>query len=57
MRRGQQAELLVAWRDRRFLLIISPFILNEVEEVLSRPLLRQKYHLQKNQIEGFLTLL
>ena len=57
MRRGAQAELLHAWRDRRFLLIISPFILNEVEKVMSQPLLRQKYHLQENQIERFLSLL
>jgi putative PIN family toxin of toxin-antitoxin system len=57
MRRGAQAELLEAWRERRFLLITSPFILNEVEEVLSQPLLRQKYHLQGDQIERFLNLL
>ena len=57
MRRGAQAELLHAWRERRFLLIISPFILNEVEKVMSQPLLRQKYHLQENQIERFLSLL
>lgn len=57
MRRGAQAELLDAWRDRRFLLITSPFILREVEEVLSQPLFRQKYYLQENQIERFLSLL
>ena len=55
--RGAQAELLDAWRDRRFLLITSPFILSEVDEVLSRPPLRHKYHLKKEQIERFLTLL
>ena len=48
MRRGAQAEWLDAWRDRRFLLITSPFILSEVEEVLSQSLLRQKYYLQEN---------
>ena len=57
MRRGAQAELLEAWRDRRFLLITSPFILRETEEVLSRPFLRRKYHLQENRIERFLNLL
>jgi len=56
-RHGAQAELLDAWRDRRFLLLTSHFLLSEVEEVLSRPVLRQKYHLQKEQIERFLTLL
>lgn len=57
MSRGAQAELLDAWRDRRFLLITSPLVLSEIEEVLSQTLLRQKYHLQENQIERFLNLL
>lgn len=57
MRRGAQAELLDAWRERRFLLIASPFILNEIEEVLSQARLRQKYRLQEDQIERFLNLL
>ncbi|MEW6681830.1 MAG: putative toxin-antitoxin system toxin component, PIN family [Nitrospirota bacterium] len=57
MRRGAQAELLDAWRDRRFLLVTSPVLLNEVEEVLSQARLRQKYHLRDDQIERFLTLL
>ena len=56
MRRGAQAELLDAWRDRRFVLIASPFILNEIEEVLSQARLRQKYRLQEDQIERFLKL-
>ena len=57
MRRGAQADLLQAWRDRRFLLVTSPFLLNEVEEVLSQARLRQKYHLQEYHIEQILSLL
>ena len=57
MRRGMQAELLEAWRSRRFLLLTSDFILNEVEEVLSQPSLRKKYHLQENQTEKLIRLL
>ena len=57
MRRGPQVDLLDGWRARRFLLITAPFLLNEIEAVLSRPSLRLKYGLQEDQIERVLTLL
>jgi putative PIN family toxin of toxin-antitoxin system len=57
MRRGAQADLLDAWRARRFLLITAPFLIHEIETVLSRPALRLKYGLRDDQIERVLTLL
>ena len=30
-------QLVAAWRDRRFVLVVSPLLLGELEEVLSRP--------------------
>lgn len=57
MREGPQVELLNAWRARQYLLVISPFILAEVQEVLSQRSLRQKYRLQESQLQEFLRLL
>lgn len=57
MRRGAQADLLSAWGDRRFLLVTSPFLLNEVEGVLSQARLRKKYRLQEHHIEQTVSLL
>jgi uncharacterized protein len=56
-RTGAPAELLNAWRERRFLLLISTAILYEVRAVLQYPRIREKYPLGDEEIEQTITLL
>lgn len=56
-RKGAPAELLNAWRERRFLLLSSPTIVAEVRAVLQYPRIHQKYHLSDDDIEQMITLL
>ena len=51
------AELLDAWRERRFLLLSSLDIVNEVRAVLQYPRLRHKYHLSDADIVQVIMLL
>ena len=44
-RDGAPAKLLNAWRERRFLLLISSEIVTEVRAVMQYPRIRYKYHL------------
>ena len=50
-RTGAPAELLNAWRQRRFLLLSSPAIVAEVRAVLQYPRIRKKYPLSDEEIE------
>jgi uncharacterized protein len=56
-RTGAPAELLNAWRERRFLLLSSPAIVAEVNAVLHYPHLQKKYHLSDEEINLTITLL
>ena len=56
-RKGAPAELLNAWRERRFLLFSSSAIVAEVRAVLQYPRVRHKYHLSDDAIEQTITLL
>ena len=56
-RTGAPAELLNAWRQRRFLLLSSPAIVAEVRAVLQYPRIRKKYPLSDEEIEQTITLL
>ena len=56
-RKGAPAELLMAWRERRFLLLSSPEIVTEVRTVVKYPHIRDKYHLSDDEIEQTITLL
>lgn len=56
-RKGAPAELLNAWRERRFLLLSSSAIVAEVRAVLQYPRIRHKYHLSDDEIEQAITLL
>jgi uncharacterized protein len=56
-RKGAPAELLNAWRERRFLLLSSSAIVAEVRAVLQYPRIRHKYHLSDDEIEQTITLL
>lgn len=55
--RGHPFGILEAWRRSEFLLITSPEIIIEVEAVLRRPKISQKYRLTEDQIVRLLTAL
>ncbi|MBX3325321.1 MAG: putative toxin-antitoxin system toxin component, PIN family [Nitrospira sp.] len=44
-------------RTEQFDLVTSPPILEELQEALSRPKIRRRYHLSASDIHNFLTLL
>jgi uncharacterized protein len=56
-RTGAPAELLNAWRERRFLLLSSSAIVTEVRDILHYPRIREKYLLSDQEIEQTITLL
>ncbi len=56
-RRGPAAQIFNAWRQRKFLLIISPFLLQEIERVLRYPKIQQKYGISDQEIQILLELL
>jgi len=49
-RKGAPAEILNAWRERRFLLVSSSAIVMEVQAVLQYPHIRLKYPLKDEEI-------
>lgn len=55
--RGAPGAVLRALRDRRFVAVVSPAILDEIIDVLSRPWLRDKYAIDDQGVEAFLRLL
>lgn len=56
-RKGAPAEILNAWRERHFLLLISPAIVAEVRSVLGYPRIREKYTLSDLEIDQMISLL
>lgn len=55
--KGAPAEVLNAWRERRFLLLSSSAIVAEVRAVMQYPRIYKKYHLSDDNIEQTITLL
>lgn len=51
---GKPALVLDAWRSNRFVLVISPGILQEIREVLARPSIRQRHRWSEEQLTLFL---
>lgn len=51
---GRPAQILRAWREGRFELVLSPQILAEVRRVLLYPRLQQKHGWSEAQIDDFL---
>jgi uncharacterized protein len=54
---GLQRQLIDAWRQRAFLLLLGPGQIDEVAEVLTRPKIRKKYPIPPQDLEAFLHLL
>ena len=54
---GVPAEILEAWRERRFDLIIGPTVLSEVDRVLRLPKIARRYSLDLQSVQSLLELL
>lgn len=50
---GAPAQVLDAWRDHQYELVISPSILEEVLEVIKRPSIRSRHGWSDKEIEVF----
>lgn len=57
VRQGRPAQVLAAWRERRFVLVTSPAIIAEVRSTLTYPPIRRKYRLTADLIDGLVGLL
>ncbi len=55
--RGLQRQLIDAWRNRAFVLLLAPGQIEEVGEVLSRPKIASKYRIVPGDRQAFLELL
>lgn len=55
--RGNPAAVLRALRDRRFVAIVSPAMLEELAATLARPWLQSKYGIEDDNIRDLLRLL
>ena len=54
---GLPAQVLDAWRARRYLLVTSPALIAEIRATLQYPRLRRKYPLTDEEIEHLVALL
>jgi len=57
VRHGLPAQVLGAWRQRQFILIISPAIIAEIRSTLDYPRIRRKYPITDDDVEGLVALL
>jgi putative PIN family toxin of toxin-antitoxin system len=53
---GVPAQVMDAWRDRRYVLVISPAIIAEMRSTLNYPRIRHKYSITDEDIEGLIVL-
>lgn len=56
-RRGKPAQVIDAWRARRFEIVTALPLLDELASVLSRPRIRDKYRLEPAEIQMYLRLI
>lgn len=54
---GHPAQIMQAWRQGKIELVLSRDILDELDNVLHRPCIKNKYHLSHTDIADFLRLL
>ena len=54
---GLPAQILDAWRERRYLLVVSPAIIAETRATLDYPRIRRKYPITDEDVEQFMALL
>ncbi len=56
-RHGPSAQILQAWRNHAYVLVISRDIQQEIERVLTYPHIRTKYRLDQKQIDALMELI
>lgn len=54
---GIPGQILQAWRRGEFTLVVSPEILDEVREVMTRPKLLERYERSLEDVDGFVGVL
>jgi putative PIN family toxin of toxin-antitoxin system len=54
---GLPAQVLDAWRERQYLLVISPAICAEIRTTLNYPRIRRKYAVTDEDVEQLISLL
>ena len=54
---GLSAQVLDAWRERQYLLVISPSIISEIRATLNYPRIRRKYAITDEEVEQLVALL
>ena len=54
---GPPAQVLDAWRERQYLLVISPAIVAEIRTTLNYPRIRRKYAVTDEDVEQLIALL
>ncbi len=57
VKQGLSAQALSAWRDRRFLLVTSPAIMDEIASTMRYERIRRKYNITDADVEQLLDLL
>lgn len=57
VKHGRPAEVLDAWKQQRYVLLISPDIIKELQSTLSYPRIRRKYHITDNNVKRLTDLL
>ncbi|NOX62304.1 MAG: putative toxin-antitoxin system toxin component, PIN family [Chloroflexi bacterium] len=57
IKKGLPAQVIDAWKERQFLLVISPSIIAEVQSTLNYPRIRRKYAFTDEDIEDLVNLL
>jgi putative PIN family toxin of toxin-antitoxin system len=54
---GPPAQLLKAWREGRYMLVMSPQIIAEIVELLESPRISKKYLIRQKDVENLVDLL
>ena len=54
---GIPAQVMDAWRDRRYVLVISPAIIAEMRSALNYPRIRRKYNITDEDVAGLIVLI
>ncbi len=57
VKEGLSAQVLDAWRERKFLLATSPTLVSEIQSTLNYPRIRRKYNITNKDITQLITLL
>ena len=57
VKEGLPAQVLDAWRERKFVLATSPTLVSEIQSTLNYPRIRRKYNITNKDVSQLITLL